>query len=251
MSDSSHSPTTVSTSKRTACDRCRGHKLRCPQRDFTTQPCGRCTRLGVYCVTTFQSPIGRPGKNAISGHLRKLSKLDLTSTSVELDTEQIALPAPPIQPVGYNEGYPLIPIRLPSPFINACDSSSITTFAPLESQHPGSEELDVDYMTYSTTRGSLMNLGAWPMPDNDSNLLSHINSSISVGLEGHPSYSVSHTSNTISLHSDSNALAFELPEEWDSQCVGDGLHDTMSLIKLIESDEKGATSSEGEQVLSG
>ncbi|KAI1271894.1 hypothetical protein F5Y07DRAFT_325663 [Xylaria sp. FL0933] len=250
MSDSSHSPTTVSTSKRTACDRCRGHKLRCPQREFTTQPCGRCTRLGVYCVTTFQSPIGRPGKNAVSGHLRKLSKLEVTSTSVEPNTEQIAMPAPPIQPVGDNEAYPLMPICLPSPSINACDSSSMTTFAPLEIQHPGSEELDVDYMTYSTTRGSLMNLGAWPMPDNDSNVSSHINSSLSVGLEAHPSYSVSHTSNTISLNSDSNALAFELSEQWGSRCVGDGLHDTMSLIKLMESDGREATSSKGEQVLS-
>ena len=38
--------------KRSACDRCRGQKQRCPPRRQITDPCGRCSRLGARCVTS-------------------------------------------------------------------------------------------------------------------------------------------------------------------------------------------------------
>jgi hypothetical protein len=45
----------VSTSKRSACNRCRNMKLRCPPYEGgdNTLSCGRCLRLGVHCVTSF------------------------------------------------------------------------------------------------------------------------------------------------------------------------------------------------------
>ncbi|KAI0424000.1 hypothetical protein F5Y09DRAFT_325640 [Xylaria sp. FL1042] len=261
MTDFSHSPATVSTSKRTACDRCRGHKLRCPPREFIAQPCGRCTRLGVHCVTTFQCPVGRPGKNGITGHPRRLSQPELTPTSVKLDIAQIPLPAVPSQPVGDYEGYLLRPARNFSPSINAFDSSSLAMFSPLESQYPCSEELDINYMNYSTPSESLMSLEIWPIPDYDSNvfsesmspdtgsmhnhiqtqspcilqrneLSSHLNLSLSACLEEHPPSSNYPTSNLSSLGSNPSALAFELSEQWGSQIVDDLLHDSAEVKNL-------------------
>lgn len=39
--------------KRSACDRCRGQKLRCPPKSHHTDSCARCTRLGARCVTSY------------------------------------------------------------------------------------------------------------------------------------------------------------------------------------------------------
>ncbi|RDW74768.1 hypothetical protein BP6252_05910 [Coleophoma cylindrospora] len=47
-------------SKRSACDRCRSQKLRCPPRENGSQACMRCTRAGVQCVTIHSKPLGRP-----------------------------------------------------------------------------------------------------------------------------------------------------------------------------------------------
>ncbi|KAI7773758.1 hypothetical protein LA080_010001 [Diaporthe eres] len=47
------------TLKRSACDRCRKQKLRCPSRASDAQPCSRCTRAGVECITGYTRPLGR------------------------------------------------------------------------------------------------------------------------------------------------------------------------------------------------
>jgi hypothetical protein len=47
------------TSKRAACDRCRGQKLRCPARADPSLPCDRCVRAGKTCVTGYAKPLGR------------------------------------------------------------------------------------------------------------------------------------------------------------------------------------------------
>lgn len=47
--------------KRSACDRCRAQKLRCPQIDpQSNEPCARCVRAGAICVTGSARPLGRP-----------------------------------------------------------------------------------------------------------------------------------------------------------------------------------------------
>ena len=51
------------TSKRSACDRCRKQKLRCPPRDNATQSCLRCVRGSFPCTTGYIKPLGRPGGN--------------------------------------------------------------------------------------------------------------------------------------------------------------------------------------------
>lgn len=46
------------TSKRSACDRCRAQKLRCPARDELSKPCLRCVRAGAQCVISYTKPLG-------------------------------------------------------------------------------------------------------------------------------------------------------------------------------------------------
>ncbi|KAI1177827.1 hypothetical protein F4777DRAFT_165674 [Nemania sp. FL0916] len=48
--------------RRTACDRCRELKLRCPrlEEDSSQTSCARCERVGALCVTGRARPLGRP-----------------------------------------------------------------------------------------------------------------------------------------------------------------------------------------------
>lgn len=55
MSNSSDSSNAIPRPKRTACDRCRAQKLRCPLRADVTQRCTRCVRLGAQCTTSYGS----------------------------------------------------------------------------------------------------------------------------------------------------------------------------------------------------
>lgn len=59
MASSNSSCSFLSTQKRSACDRCRKQKLRCPFRVDDTQSCDRCVRAGVPCVTGYTQPLGR------------------------------------------------------------------------------------------------------------------------------------------------------------------------------------------------
>ncbi|KAI1754841.1 hypothetical protein F4782DRAFT_463242 [Xylaria castorea] len=51
-----------SYTRRTACDRCRELKLRCPrlEEDSSQTSCARCDRAGALCVTGRSRPLGRP-----------------------------------------------------------------------------------------------------------------------------------------------------------------------------------------------
>ncbi|KAI3317855.1 hypothetical protein HD806DRAFT_359087 [Xylariaceae sp. AK1471] len=57
MSSMSHD-----NSRRTACDRCRELKLRCPrlEEDSSDTSCTRCDRAGAMCITSSSRPLGRP-----------------------------------------------------------------------------------------------------------------------------------------------------------------------------------------------
>ena len=48
--------------QRSACDRCRRQKLRCPRSNQSrdSQPCARCLSVGAQCVTSSSRPLGRP-----------------------------------------------------------------------------------------------------------------------------------------------------------------------------------------------
>ncbi|KAE9380756.1 hypothetical protein N431DRAFT_433019 [Stipitochalara longipes BDJ] len=53
--------------RRSACDRCRAHKLRCLRDESTNNvlsPCKRCSKAGVACSTGISGRSGRPSKSA-------------------------------------------------------------------------------------------------------------------------------------------------------------------------------------------
>lgn len=54
------------TSRRSACDRCRKQKLRCPPRENATQSCLRCIRASLPCVTGYIKPLGRLGGDGVA-----------------------------------------------------------------------------------------------------------------------------------------------------------------------------------------
>lgn len=54
------------TSRRSACDRCRKQKLRCPPRENATQSCLRCVRASLPCVTGYIKPLGRSGGDGVA-----------------------------------------------------------------------------------------------------------------------------------------------------------------------------------------
>ncbi|RYC62631.1 hypothetical protein CHU98_g3572 [Xylaria longipes] len=285
MPDSSHSSTTISTSKRSACDRCRGHKLRCPRREFAAQSCGRCTRLGVHCVTSFQRPLGRSGQNGLSGRPRRLSKPELSLTSIEpkysrsMSMTQMSLPTIPSQPVKDYDEYLSMPTHGFHHPSNAFDSGSLDTISPPDSQFLGSDEFDINDGEYSTISESFMNLEFWPVPDNDSNVLSksasfdtikmsnhiqtqaprivqcderlsRLNLRLSARLKEYLPGSNSHASSPLAHSSSPKTPASELSEQWGSQCVGDILQDTADFISIVESYNHNKTPSAEEHILS-
>ena len=56
----SHQRQARSSLKRSACDRCRTHKLRCPRDTNYATACKRCERANVRCTTGAPKPPGRP-----------------------------------------------------------------------------------------------------------------------------------------------------------------------------------------------
>ncbi|CAG8958607.1 hypothetical protein HYFRA_00009924 [Hymenoscyphus fraxineus] len=66
---------TFTTSKRSACNRCRAQKLRCPPREKGEEACERCIRLGAQCVTGY-SNISTKGGGQVA---RKQSQGSTTS----------------------------------------------------------------------------------------------------------------------------------------------------------------------------
>ena len=68
------------SSKRSACDRCRAQKLRCPQTEpQSNEPCARCARAGAVCVTGSARPLGRPRTMHQDGS--KISKISSSTGS--------------------------------------------------------------------------------------------------------------------------------------------------------------------------
>ncbi|KAL2044433.1 hypothetical protein N7G274_003138 [Stereocaulon virgatum] len=66
MSAESPSISFFPTSKRSACDRCRKQKLRCPPRENATQSCVRCVRASLPCTTGYIKPLGRSGGDGVT-----------------------------------------------------------------------------------------------------------------------------------------------------------------------------------------
>ncbi|KAI1073518.1 hypothetical protein F5B20DRAFT_513158 [Whalleya microplaca] len=112
MPNSSRSSSTMFPNpKRSACDRCRSQKLRCPPRDHTSQSCSRCTRLGANCITSFHRPLGRISKSRPPGSPRRFSQPELRPMRIE-----------PSEAISLFTARPS-PLALPSQSIDLCDES--------------------------------------------------------------------------------------------------------------------------------
>ena len=78
MSSNIPSTSFFPTSKRSACDRCREQKLRCPTRENGTKSCARCIRAGLECVTSYTKPLGRSARDVA----RMAPKMDAQPATV-------------------------------------------------------------------------------------------------------------------------------------------------------------------------
>ncbi|KAI1374312.1 hypothetical protein F4677DRAFT_426815 [Hypoxylon crocopeplum] len=65
------------TLKRTACDRCRKSKLRCPPRAGDDEPCARCVRAGAVCFTGYTQPLGRTSGDRSGGQMQQQRQVQL------------------------------------------------------------------------------------------------------------------------------------------------------------------------------
>ncbi|KAI5865339.1 hypothetical protein GGS23DRAFT_422270 [Durotheca rogersii] len=77
------------TSKRSACDRCRSQKLRCPPREPGATACARCLRLGAECVTSYPRP---PGRSSKANNPEALSQQPLRTSRPAEPRRQVAMP---------------------------------------------------------------------------------------------------------------------------------------------------------------
>lgn len=82
--------------QRSACDRCRGQKLRCTRGHQAKEyePCTRCLKIGVQCTTSCSRPLGRPRTTEAAKRRAKPIKTRTTPPEVlSLDPTSTHLPA--------------------------------------------------------------------------------------------------------------------------------------------------------------
>lgn len=100
------------TSRRSACDRCREHKLRCLRDNSSQEPCRRCSRAGASCITGQALPPGRPvhgarlekrGNNTTSSKTRQAT--NLSDGGISHASSALPLETDPNQPNG-NDALP-------------------------------------------------------------------------------------------------------------------------------------------------
>ncbi|KAI4124668.1 MAG: hypothetical protein LQ347_005649, partial [Umbilicaria vellea] len=110
---------------RYACDRCRGHKLRCERKDFRpgTDKCERCTKARVNCVTSPPLRMGRPRHKTPSSTSLGAAFSDTVDLDLLLNTS--------------SSHSPLHPAFQPQ-HIAVCSSSS-TSLSPLVTPPPTSD----------------------------------------------------------------------------------------------------------------
>jgi len=98
-------PVVFPAAKRSACERCRHQKLRCPPRDQPTEACSRCARLGTNCVTGYPRPHGRIVRKGPPARGRTLSRPELRPQPIaglsqtESPPMQCPKPVPAVDPL--------------------------------------------------------------------------------------------------------------------------------------------------------
>ncbi|RWA14454.1 hypothetical protein EKO27_g630 [Xylaria grammica] len=115
---------------RSACDRCRSKRVRCPRAAKSTAPCARCIHVGAQCVTGSPGYPGRPRKaRLVEGSVTRAPGMASDSVST------------PVSPPGYG----------PTPR----DSDSVELYTP-ESGGPMSANMPTEWFDTGTTSLNLL-----------------------------------------------------------------------------------------------
>lgn len=113
------------TSKRSACDRCRSQKLRCPPREPPTDACSRCIRLGAWCATSYSRPSAATGATGATA----------ASRVAKSSSQGVLGPPPHLRPKASESGSGSGPPRTAATTAMATTTTTTTT-SPLTA--PGS-----------------------------------------------------------------------------------------------------------------
>ncbi|KAK3309302.1 uncharacterized protein B0T15DRAFT_515176 [Chaetomium strumarium] len=135
------------TSKRSACNRCRSQKLRCPPREPGSEACSRCIRLGAKCETSYPRPPGRGGGGRTSGSSVSASQLKPKPPPSSVDAIAAGLFLPPTADAGH--------VAHAAPSVGSVSSQHLHNFA------------------FSLPEDSLDMFGLTPLFDNHIHNLSH------------------------------------------------------------------------------
>ncbi|KAH6666515.1 hypothetical protein F5X68DRAFT_54937 [Plectosphaerella plurivora] len=68
--------------KRSSCEACRKHKLRCKREESDNGRCSRCSRLNLECVLGAQKKVGRPRRAPADGAAQPPATLDANDSSL-------------------------------------------------------------------------------------------------------------------------------------------------------------------------
>jgi len=279
------SATSFPTSKRSACDRCRAQKLRCPPRTYASQSCSRCTRLSAYCVTSLTRPLGRNAKARLSARPRSLlsqpeRELELRSTSngplaASVLGAPSSLPAIPSQPIAVCDE------RLSMPIDTSTGQDISPLFSPQlldaffsdDIQFPSrgdededrgfpdlSDTLSPDYLciphisSKTVFEPPMVTLAERPhcISDQPSYVLpcdqrlSRLNLRLSARLEECSLGSKVYDSNLSSCSPSQASTPPEGTEPWSSEALGGVLRDTAEFTNIIGSYSPRMNTSEGE-----
>ena len=94
-------PSTIGMAQRSACDRCRGQKLRCTRNFETQASCNRCERVGAQCIVGLLPRMGRPARLDTQGPRERPGGADAPTASTEARAQasnqlnELGLPSAP------------------------------------------------------------------------------------------------------------------------------------------------------------
>ncbi|EXJ70350.1 uncharacterized protein A1O5_06418 [Cladophialophora psammophila CBS 110553] len=121
--------------QRSACDRCRSQKLRCPRSDKSKgDPCARCLGVGVQCVTSSARPLGRPRTTGVAE--RRTRSIKTGNTAPETLSVGLTSPRPPSTTVGVQPCSNLWTSASLDPFSDYLPDPSIVTGSYFENPVP-------------------------------------------------------------------------------------------------------------------
>lgn len=156
--------------KRSSCEACRKHKLRCKREESEVGPCARCARLNLECVLGQQKKVGRPRRSPAD-----IANTAQTQTQTQTQTSDAA-PFDASSLFGFDQSFGaldsglattnLVPFFYQSPQMGLSQSSSANISQVVDFSFDGSLPWDSLGLPFqSTSSGSTP---SWPSSDSAS-----------------------------------------------------------------------------------